>query len=278
MEPVAMRRSNEEVTTLGFYRGFFIAGAIYCWALAVGVAAASITLSIERTSKSHTELYVVIPFVALFASLLTLLGVRIFRTRVTVTPTTLTAYGFQGLHSTFSASKQEIADIQIRQMPSSGFRDAGLAPYVSLHHGGGFWLRALSISARRGGGDTQAAALDRIRSVMGIPVGSPEWQSHVANVSLATGLEPGYPPPQGPPESYDAARDRGRPVPANPKLPAPGSEPGWLIDPVAASGYRYFDGTRWTEWVYKGSYVSVSHLPVAGAPQTEPVEGSPAGE
>jgi hypothetical protein len=29
---------------------------------------------------------------------------------------------------------------------------------------------------------------------------------------------------------------------------------------VTWSAYRYFDGTRWTEWVYNGMAVSAAHI------------------
>ena len=89
------------------------------------------------------------------------------------------------------------------------------------------------------------------------------WPSRVGGAQRTERLEPTYPPPDGPPQGYDPARYEAQPNSANPHPPQAGSEAAWLRDPVAENGYRYFDGLRWTEWVYTGSYLSVSHLPGA---------------
>jgi hypothetical protein len=98
----------------------------------------------------------------------------------------------------------------------------------------------------------QKGRIDRLDAeVLPSPVGSAQRTERP---------DPTYPPPNGPPQGYDPARYEAQPIPARPHLPA-GSHAAWLHDPVTENGYRYFDGTRWTEWVYTGSYVSVSHLP-----------------
>jgi hypothetical protein len=135
---------------------------------------AAIALSLHVASKNHAELYVVIPIGVIYAAGIGLLGTRIVRTRVTVSPTTLTSYTFQGRHSVLSATKQEIADIQVREMPATGVLGGGaVALYVSLRDGGGFWLRALSVGSRRGSDDKLVIALDCIRNMMGLAVGGP---------------------------------------------------------------------------------------------------------
>jgi hypothetical protein len=256
---------GEQRTTLGFNRGLFIGAGTFCCVLALAVPVVAILLSLDRDHKNHSELFWVIPLVAIYATILTFQGVRILRTRVTVTPTTLAAYWYQGRRPVFSAKKEEIADIEIRQIPPASVRGSGdgVAPYVSLRDGSGFWLRALSVNDRRGGGAEQVAALDRISDMMGLSIAHPVAPSPIPAMPSTESPDPTYPPPQGPPPNYDPARYEGQVVSTIPTLPPPGSAAGWLPDPVMSSGYRYFDGTRWTEWVYSGSYVVVSHLPVS---------------
>jgi hypothetical protein len=90
-----LQRAGEKVTTLGFNRGVCIAVGIVCYAFAIGVPVGAIALSLHVASKSHAELYAVIPIGVVYAAGIALLGSKIVRTRVTVTPTTLTSYTFQ---------------------------------------------------------------------------------------------------------------------------------------------------------------------------------------
>ncbi len=169
-----MHQAGEQVTTLGFNRGVYTAGGIVCYAFAIGVPIAAIALSLHVASKNHAELYAVIPIGVIYAAGIALLGTRILRTRVTVTPTILTSYTFQSRPSVVSATKQEIADIQVSEMPAAGVLGGGaVAPYVSLRGGGGFWLRALSQRDRRGSDDELVSALNCIRNVMGLPASEP---------------------------------------------------------------------------------------------------------
>jgi len=94
-----MQGSSEEPTTLGFYRGLLVGGGASLFILALAVPVAAITLTHHHKPNNHSELFIVIPLAVLYAVVLTFRGVRIFRTRITVTPSILTAYWFQGRHS-----------------------------------------------------------------------------------------------------------------------------------------------------------------------------------
>jgi len=240
------------VTTLGLFRGACKAGGVFCWILALGVLVASTAVATDHSSKNHGAPLVVIPLAALAAACLVFTGVRIFRTRVTVTPTSLTAYGLRGRRSVFSATPQEIADIEIREL-ATGIRGSSLSPYVVLRDGRAFPLPALSIGASSRHREEVVAAVDRIRCGMGMPIESPSAPSPIAEPTFPPLL---HPPSGCIPEEVGASHGAGESNETE-----DGSEPGWRHDPWTAGGYRYFDGVRWTEWVHNGSYQSVSHLP-----------------
>jgi len=260
-----VQTTDDERTTLSLHRGLFIGTGIIFFVLALVVPMVGIKLTLDHRPYHYDDLFISIPLAALYAAILIFQGVRILRSKVTVTPSTLTSYWFQGRRALYSAERQQIEAIEIRQLPASGRRGGvGVAPYVVLRDGTGFWLRALSVNRQRDGDNQQATALDRIRNMMGISANStPRAANPVPPTRPAEHLAPRYPPPTDPPKNYDVARYEGQPVPAEPNLPPVGSNPGWLRDPVAGADYRYFDGSRWTEWVHNGSYESVSHLPTS---------------
>jgi hypothetical protein len=67
-----------------------------------------------------------------------------------------------------------------------------------------------------------------------------------------------FPPPDGPPPSYDHARYEEAPS-GNGAVPE--RRAAWLLDLKAPTRYRYYDGARWTEWVCsRHAGISVNHL------------------
>jgi hypothetical protein len=164
-----MGEQGGPVTTFGLHRHVLIAAGIFCLAIGVGIPVAAIILSLSRSSIEYVELFIVIPLSVLYAVAITFRAVRIIRTRVTVSPTTITAYWIRGRPSVFSATRQEIIGIEMRGLPASGLVASGsyMAPYVILREGGGFWLRALTLSARRGGDLQNTDFVDRIRNIGG---------------------------------------------------------------------------------------------------------------
>jgi hypothetical protein len=92
-----------------------------------------------------------------------------------------------------------------------------------------------------------------------LPVAAPAPQPAPASRSL-TAIEPSFDPPGSPPEAYSPETAQQGPVPDWPEVPPAGTSPQWLPDPTGRDGYRYFDGTRWTPFVYTRVGASVHHL------------------
>jgi hypothetical protein len=208
--------------------------------------------------------------------------VRIIRLRVTVTPSTITSYNRSasrvtpsmfGARTVRSVHTDEVAAVVVREY--GGLGAIRVVPSVVCHDGTEFNLDPLTAESERKT-VRQHERLEQLHAITGVRV---DGVGTVAGVTGHSGIAPPplpvvpasgygtpvatlpeYAPPMDPPEHYDPARWEGVSVPDVPSLPPPGTGAGWLYDPVSPMHYRYFDGKRWTEWVYNGMAVSAAHI------------------
>lgn len=251
--------------------------------LVVAAVIAALAVLWVAGHKSNDLVWAVIPLAVLAVFLLVELAARIMRLRVVVTPTTITTYNRSasritpsvfGGRTVHSVQRDQIAAVVVREY--GGIGSVRVVPSVLRHDGTEFTLDPLTAESER---QTlrQREELELLHDVTGVrvdgigPVAGVTGESGVLPPPLPrTPADPGgsgsvvarpdYPPPSGPPPHYDPARWDGVPVPDSPSVPTDGVAPGWRDDPVSMGHYRYFDGTRWTEWVYNGMAVSASHL------------------
>lgn len=270
--------SRRQTITMGI--AFVVVAAV--------IAVAAIAWVAEHASNKLV--FVVIPLAVVAVFLLVELATRIMRLRVIVTPTTITTYNRSasrvtpsifGGRTVHSVPTAQVAAVMVREY--GGIGSIRVVPSVVCHDGSEFTLDPLTAESER---KTlrQHQELELLRDLTGVRVDgvgpvagvtgqsgimppplprTPAFATAAAVATAAAGTsqgDPDYPPPSGPPANYDPARWDGVPVPASPSLPADGATAGWRHDPVSVGHYRYFDGSRWTEWVYNGMAVSARHL------------------
>ncbi len=249
---------------------------------AVALAVVGIVEVAQRASK-NAVVFVVIPLLVVVVFVLAELAIRIMRLRVVVSPTTITTYNRTASRMTPSLmSERTVHTVGVDRLSAVVVREYGQVggarciPFMIVDDGAEIPLDALTAPAQGKDSERQHELLDRIHEITGVRVDSgfgavPGVTGHSgimppplpvprAEAAAAQIAAPDYPAPAGPPEHYDPARWEGVAVPDFPPRPREGTQAGWLIDPASPAHYRYFDGTRWTEWVYNGMAVSAAHL------------------
>jgi hypothetical protein len=245
------------------------------------VLAVVAVLWVAKRSSDNAWVFLAIPVAVIAVFVLVELAVRIMRLRVTVTPTTITSYNRAASRATpsifggrtvHSVRTDQVGAIVVREYSQIGSHR--IVPSVVCHDGSEFTLDALTAESERKA-VRQSEELELLRDLTGVrvdglgPVAGVTGQSGILPPPLrvapatagpvAAPVDLDYPPPTGPPPYYDPSRWQDVPVPASP-APPESNAPGWRYDPVTLGRYRYFDGTRWTEWVYNGMAVSAAHI------------------
>jgi hypothetical protein len=147
--------------------GYFVVAI----SLVLPIVGISILLSTQGAKHNRGFIwiaYVEAVFCFLMLPVFLLLGARLLRMRVVVTPTSITAHNLQG-KSDRHARREEIESIDLMSTSYGRSVYNVRTPYVKLKAGGGFFLDSLSGAREdRPIKPEQQAQVDEIRKVLGV--------------------------------------------------------------------------------------------------------------